>query len=107
MRDRYKLPIIYFKPGPSRFPEMCDINNIPTTPHQPKIVLQEEEDDRVSLAIKKTGCAELNDELAMCYFDKKDWRQCKTEMVAFKSCMDNYYQSEKRKQDIKNSKTTS
>lgn len=36
--------------------------------------------------IEKTGCAEENERLLICHYDKQDWRQCLPEMEAFRKC---------------------
>ncbi|TID14784.1 hypothetical protein CANINC_004455 [Pichia inconspicua] len=36
--------------------------------------------------IIKTGCAEENERLQICHYDKQDWRQCLPEMEAFRKC---------------------
>ncbi|KAL1881229.1 hypothetical protein Daus18300_001080 [Diaporthe australafricana] len=49
---------------------------------------QEEDDepDEWDKRIFSTGCAEENMKMTDCYFEKKDWRQCKDEA----SCHDEY-----------------
>ena len=44
----------------------------------------EEHDQQV--AIDKTGCGELNDKLLLCYDEHRDWRKCRPEVEAFRSC---------------------
>ncbi|EGF77445.1 hypothetical protein BATDEDRAFT_14151, partial [Batrachochytrium dendrobatidis JAM81] len=36
--------------------------------------------------IKQSGCFPQHEALQDCYFDKKDWRQCKTAMSDFRAC---------------------
>ncbi|KAK9768236.1 Cytochrome oxidase assembly factor 4 [Basidiobolus ranarum] len=47
---------------------------------------EEEEEDEYELRIKKTGCYDENEALQLCFYDTKDWRQCKDEMEKFRSC---------------------
>lgn len=37
-------------------------------------------------AIEATGCAELNDQVLLCYDQHRDWRKCRLEMGAFREC---------------------
>ena len=46
-----------------------------------------DDEDHVTAAIRKTGCIEFHEKLQECYFDKKDWRQCAKEMQEFRQCM--------------------
>lgn len=46
----------------------------------------EEEDDPYNLRIEKTGCAQENEDLQLCFYDKRDWRLCKDEMQRFRQC---------------------
>ncbi|ORY97349.1 hypothetical protein BCR43DRAFT_413689, partial [Syncephalastrum racemosum] len=46
----------------------------------------EEEDDPYNARIEKTGCAQENEDLLICYADKKDWRLCAAEMQKFRKC---------------------
>ena len=48
---------------------------------------QEEEDDFFNVAIQRSGCAAEHYALQDCFADKGDWRQCRTEMTRFKTCM--------------------
>lgn len=52
----------------------------------------DQEEDAYDARIQKTGCQEENDNLLICYADKKDWRLCSAEMQAFRNC----YQKNKR-----------
>lgn len=47
---------------------------------------EEEEEDPYNARIEKTGCFQENEDLQLCFFDTKDWRQCKKEMQAFREC---------------------
>ncbi|KAI7862819.1 hypothetical protein BDF14DRAFT_1735322 [Spinellus fusiger] len=49
------------------------------------------EDDPYNARIERTGCAQENEVLQLCIYDKKDWRLCKEEMQKFRKC----YQSSK------------
>ncbi|KAK0744340.1 hypothetical protein B0T21DRAFT_280456 [Apiosordaria backusii] len=55
---------------------------------RPAAAAEEEEDepDEWDKRIFSTGCAEENAKLTDCYYEKKDWRQCKEEMERFKQC---------------------
>lgn len=46
----------------------------------------DQEEDAYDVRIQKTGCQEENDNLLICYHDKRDWRQCSAEMQAFRNC---------------------
>ncbi|CAG8455554.1 2731_t:CDS:1, partial [Acaulospora morrowiae] len=45
---------------------------------------RENKPDEYDEMIAKTGCYEENQELQLCFADKRDWRLCKTEMAKFK-----------------------
>jgi cytochrome c oxidase assembly factor 4 len=47
---------------------------------------EEEEDDPYNARIERTGCYQENEDLQLCFFDKKDWRLCKDEMQKFRDC---------------------
>lgn len=51
---------------------------------------QESEDLNVKDPIEETGCESANDAVLLCYAETKDWRRCKKEVEAFKSCMEQY-----------------
>ncbi|CAO3610207.1 unnamed protein product [Cunninghamella echinulata] len=36
--------------------------------------------------IEKTGCAQENENLQLCFYDKRNWRLCKEEMQRFRQC---------------------
>ncbi|KAL1301865.1 hypothetical protein AAFC00_006047 [Neodothiora populina] len=57
-------------------------------PNNSKGSAQEDDDepDEWDKRIFSTGCARENTNLNDCFFEKKDWRQCKDEMEAFKQC---------------------
>lgn len=40
--------------------------------------------------VGETGCEAQNDAVLLCYAENKDWRRCKTELEAFKKCMELY-----------------
>ncbi|KAF1352444.1 hypothetical protein BDV97DRAFT_349478 [Delphinella strobiligena] len=49
-------------------------------------VVDDDEPDDWDKRIFSTGCADENTKLNDCFYEKKDWRQCKSEMEAFKQC---------------------
>lgn len=49
-------------------------------------VEEDDEPDEWDKRIFSTGCAEENMKMTDCYYEKKDWRQCKDEMETFKRC---------------------
>lgn len=53
--------------------------------------------DEYDERIQRTGCSDENEDLQMCYARTKDWRLCKKEMDAFKSCFQHYEMSKKNK----------
>ena len=57
-------------------------------PQEPPRVASEVEED----PIESTGCAAENDAVLLCYDKHRDWRRCRTEMEAFKTCFDKYQQ---------------
>ncbi|CAM0136718.1 unnamed protein product [Umbelopsis sp. WA50703] len=52
----------------------------------PESTNNEQEDDPYDNRLQKTGCKEENDNLLVCYADKRDWRLCHAEMQAFRNC---------------------
>ncbi|KAK8115986.1 hypothetical protein PG984_012488 [Apiospora sp. TS-2023a] len=51
----------------------------------------DDEPDEWDKRIFSTGCADENAKMTDCYYDKKDWRQCKkesltTQMEIFREC---------------------
>ena len=58
--------------------------------HYRRVILHDEEDDKVIAAIKKTGCFELNEAVVECHYDTKDWRKCVNQVRAFQDCMNKY-----------------
>ncbi|KAF1986980.1 CHCH domain-containing protein [Aulographum hederae CBS 113979] len=46
----------------------------------------DDEPDEWDKRIFSTGCADENAKLTDCYYEKKDWRECQSEMAAFKQC---------------------
>ncbi|XP_053214585.1 cytochrome c oxidase assembly factor 4 homolog, mitochondrial-like [Panonychus citri] len=60
---------------------------------------EEEEDDPVTLAIKRTGCLQLHFDVQECIFETKDWRACKQQVASFKKCMTDY---QNRSQKLEN-----
>jgi len=55
---------------------------------QPKPDQEPEDDDPVDSMLKKAGCLELNDKVAFCIAETKDWRKCQDVLMEFKKCMD-------------------
>ena len=53
----------------------------------------EEDDDPVDAAIRKTGCLELHYNVMECMAEHHDWRKCKNPVAEFKTCIDNYNKS--------------
>ncbi|CAF1498244.1 unnamed protein product [Rotaria magnacalcarata] len=47
----------------------------------------DDDEDHVTSAIRKTGCFQFHEKLQECYIEKKDWRHCSTEMQDFRRCM--------------------
>ena len=45
-----------------------------------------DEEDPWIKRIRKSGCFKEHESLQDCFFDKKDWRHCRDEMMAFKAC---------------------
>ncbi len=48
------------------------------------------EEDPWAKRVESTGCQNENTALQRCYFEHKDWRLCKGEMEAFRTCYDAY-----------------
>jgi cytochrome c oxidase assembly factor 4 len=46
-----------------------------------------DDEDQVTSAIRKTGCYQFHEKLQECYIEKKDWRECTKEMQEFRQCM--------------------
>jgi cytochrome c oxidase assembly factor 4 len=57
-----------------------------------------ESDDLQDRLVEKTGCKELNDAVLICFYDKKDWRACQQEVLAFKTCFEAYQARIKEKE---------
>ncbi|KAL2119903.1 hypothetical protein VTJ04DRAFT_6864 [Mycothermus thermophilus] len=58
-------------------------------PEQPVAAQTTEDDDEPDewdKRIIRTGCSEENARLTDCYWEKKDWRECKDEMQKFRDC---------------------
>ncbi|EON67817.1 hypothetical protein W97_07072 [Coniosporium apollinis CBS 100218] len=49
-------------------------------------VEDDDEPDDWDKRIFSTGCSQENAKMTDCYFEKKDWRACKSEMEAFREC---------------------
>ncbi len=48
-------------------------------------MIQEDEDEYIK-RIKRSGCFPQHERLQDCYWEKKDWRHCRQEMIQFKQC---------------------
>jgi cytochrome c oxidase assembly factor 4 len=57
-----------------------------TDPPKKDPIKEDEDDDPYNTRIEKTGCFQENEDLQLCFYDTKDWRQCKKEMQAFRNC---------------------
>ncbi|VDK61275.1 unnamed protein product [Anisakis simplex] len=66
-----------------------------------------DEEDRVEIAIKKSGCWDHHIACVECMSDKEDWRKCQEPLKAFKECMQKYYQSRKEEENLLKSLGTS
>lgn len=58
----------------------------------------QESDDLQDRLLEETGCKELNDAVLICFYDKKDWRACQQEVLAFKTCFEAYQARIKEKE---------
>lgn len=47
----------------------------------------DDDEDHVTSAIRKTGCYPFHEKLQECYIERRDWRDCAKEMQAFRQCM--------------------
>uniref|UniRef100_A0A0M3IAE6 CHCH domain-containing protein n=1 Tax=Ascaris lumbricoides TaxID=6252 RepID=A0A0M3IAE6_ASCLU len=59
-----------------------------------------DEEDRVELAIRKSGCWDEHIACVECMSEKSDWRKCQTPLSAFKECMQKYTQKKKEEEDL-------
>ena len=48
---------------------------------------EEEEEDKLEAAIRKTGCSDENYAVQDCMFEHRDWRKCQSQVQAFKECI--------------------
>ncbi|KAK8085075.1 hypothetical protein PG997_006346 [Apiospora hydei] len=60
----------------------------------------DDEPDEWDKRIFSTGCADTqpadeNAKMTDCYYDKKDWRQCKKEMEIFRECWKKHHNDER------------
>ncbi|KAJ3088862.1 hypothetical protein HK102_007759 [Quaeritorhiza haematococci] len=46
----------------------------------------DDEEDPYVVRLKQSGCYDQHITLQDCYWDKKDWRQCQSEIRAFREC---------------------
>ncbi|KAI9746714.1 MAG: hypothetical protein M1818_000428 [Claussenomyces sp. TS43310] len=58
-------------------------------------VEDDDEPDEWDKRIFSTGCADENTKMNDCFFEKKDWRLCKSELENFKQCWKRH-QNDKR-----------
>lgn len=63
---------------------------------------EEAEMDLQDKLLIETGCKELNDAVLECFFDKKDWRACQSEVTAFKQCYMEYQERRKIQEEESN-----
>ncbi|KAH6571070.1 hypothetical protein BASA50_003696 [Batrachochytrium salamandrivorans] len=49
-------------------------------------VSESDEEDPWITRIKRSGCFSEHEAMQDCYYDKKDWRQCREAMAAFRLC---------------------
>lgn len=54
---------------------------------------EQEEDDFFNVTIQQSGCSTEHHALQDCFAVTGDWRQCRTEMAQFKTCMDKQRQA--------------
>ncbi|KAF5394067.1 Coiled-coil-helix-coiled-coil-helix domain-containing protein 8 [Paragonimus heterotremus] len=47
----------------------------------------EDDDDPVVSAIRRSGCLDEHYDVLDCMYEKKDWRACQDVLNVFKSCM--------------------
>lgn len=64
--------------------------------HNPRIILVDEEDDKVTRALKRTGCLDQSNAVNECHFETKDWRKCTEQLNAFKTCMADFQKLQKQ-----------
>ncbi|CAB4432139.1 hypothetical protein RhiirA5_476850 [Rhizophagus irregularis] len=68
--------------------------------HSPQNITKTiDEPDEYEERIIKTGCAKENEELQICFADKKDWRLCQKELNNFKECWKVYQNKNKKLQE--------
>ena len=79
---------------------MCEVPPEGVSNHHRRIILHDEEDDKVTAAIKKTGCSDLNEKVVECHYETKDWRKCINEVKAFKDCMDKFNKEQRELRKI-------
>ncbi|CAO3591773.1 unnamed protein product [Absidia cylindrospora] len=84
--------ILFFRQKITSFVS-CTIYSMSTHPPTEKTPQQdqqkdttEEEEEILNARIEKTGCAQENEDLQLCFYDKRDWRLCKDEMQQFRQC---------------------
>jgi cytochrome c oxidase assembly factor 4 len=50
--------------------------------------LDENQAETIVEKLTKIGCLKEHYQVQDCFFEKKDWRQCQTEIKEFKNCLD-------------------
>ncbi|KUJ20675.1 uncharacterized protein LY89DRAFT_695255 [Mollisia scopiformis] len=58
-------------------------------------VEDDDEPDDWDKRIFSTGCSVENAKMTDCYFEKKDWRQCKDELETFRKCWKQHQNDER------------
>jgi cytochrome c oxidase assembly factor 4 len=77
---------------------------IPPKPRSPQQNTPDDEEDPYITRIKKSGCFKEHEALQDCYYEKKDWRSCREEMIAFRACFAKHQDtSSQASQDQENS----
>lgn len=46
--------------------------------------------------LDQTGCRDLNDAVLECIADTRDWRQCQTQVQAFRECFEQYQRQKEK-----------
>mgnify|MGYP001030265450 CR=1 FL=1 len=49
-----------------------------------------EEVDEYTARIERTGCADLNEKVLLCFAEHRDWRKCSNEVREFRACYEKY-----------------
>ncbi|KHN72735.1 Cytochrome c oxidase assembly factor 4 -like protein, mitochondrial [Toxocara canis] len=59
-----------------------------------------DEEDRIELAIRRSGCWDQHIACVECMSDKSDWRKCQVPLSAFKECMQKYTEKKKEEEEL-------